>query len=142
VKFGLRPSSGRAGTHVSLRTEREREFGDVVPVRGIDNHKEIVIAGRQIDLLDLNFHFLGEFPSSFGALGSVLDRADSRSVHLSEHMNIGMPSSMWLLKEIADRCGSRMAHSDLMWSRRGRLLTIHSSTAASTATTRPMITWA
>ena len=70
VKFGLRPSSGRAGTHVSLRTEREREFGDVVLVRGIDYHKEIVVAGSEVDLLDLNSHFLGEFPSSLRAARS------------------------------------------------------------------------
>ena len=63
-------------------------------------------------------------------------------------MNIGMPSSMWLLKKIADRCGSARNLWNVngsFWSHvveTGRLLTIHSSTAASAATTRPMITWA
>ena len=77
LKFGLRPSAGGAGTHASLRAEGECEFGDVVPVRGIDNNKEIVVAGSEIDLLDFNSHFLGELPSRLSPLGSVLDRTDS-----------------------------------------------------------------
>jgi len=32
LKFGLRPSAGGLGTHISLRAERECELGDVVPL--------------------------------------------------------------------------------------------------------------
>jgi hypothetical protein len=64
LKFGLRPSAGSAGTHVSLRAEGECALGNVVPVRGIDNHEQIVIAGCEIDLLDFNPHFLGELPTA------------------------------------------------------------------------------
>src|SRR6476646_8465562 len=76
LHFGLRPGSDRARTHVSLRTERKRELGDVVPVRSVDNDQEIVVAGGHIDLLDFNSHFLGQIASGLGALGSILDRAD------------------------------------------------------------------
>src|SRR5713226_3542972 len=77
LKFGLRPGAGGEGSQVSLRAERDCEFGDVVPVRGIDNDKEIVVAGSEIDLLDFNAYFLGELPSRLSPLGSVLDRTDS-----------------------------------------------------------------
>src|SRR5262245_26540376 len=43
-KFGLRPSPDGSGTHVSQRAEREREFRNVVPTRGIDNEKEVIVA--------------------------------------------------------------------------------------------------
>jgi hypothetical protein len=76
LKFGLRPSAGGTGTHVPLRAEREREFGDVVPIRGVDNDKEIIVARSQIDLLDFDSHFLGQLSRSLGALRSVFDRAD------------------------------------------------------------------
>jgi hypothetical protein len=42
-----------------MRAEREREFGNVVPVRGVDNDKKIVVAGSEVDLLDFNPHLLG-----------------------------------------------------------------------------------
>src|SRR3954453_4419936 len=77
LKLGLRPGSDRARTHVSLRTERQRELGDVVPVRSVDNDQKIVVARGHIDLLDFNSHFLGQIASGLGALGSILDRADS-----------------------------------------------------------------
>src|SRR6185312_6753842 len=77
LKFGLRPGSDRARTHVSKRTERQRELGDVVPVRSVDNDQKIVVARGHIDLLDFDSHFLGQIASGLGALGSILDRADS-----------------------------------------------------------------
>jgi hypothetical protein len=73
LEFRLRPSSDGAGTNVSLRADRERPFGDVVAVRGIDNDKEIVVSGREVDLFDFNSHFLGELPRPLCPLGSVLD---------------------------------------------------------------------
>src|SRR5215831_9950257 len=77
LKFGLRPNAGSAGPHAPLRAERECEFRRVVAVRSIDDDQEIALAGREVDLLDLNSHFLGQVLSGFGALGSILDRADS-----------------------------------------------------------------
>src|SRR5262249_4417019 len=77
MKFGLRPNAGSGGPHVPLRAERECEFRRVVAVRSIDDDQEIALAGREVDLLDLNSHFLGQVLSGFGALGSILDRADS-----------------------------------------------------------------
>jgi hypothetical protein len=75
--FGLGPSSGGAGAHVSERTERKREFGDMVPERRFGDDKDIVLAGGEINLLDLDPDFLGEFFCRFAALGSVLDVANS-----------------------------------------------------------------
>src|SRR5262245_31264772 len=60
-----------------MRAQRQREFGDVVAVGGIEDDQEIAIARRQIDLLDLDSHFLGQILSGFGSLGSILDRTDS-----------------------------------------------------------------
>src|SRR5215211_3925140 len=77
LKFGLGPSPGSAGTHISLRAEREREFCDVVPIWGIDDEKEIVIAGSEIDLSDFDSHLLGQIASGLGTLGRVLYRPDS-----------------------------------------------------------------
>src|SRR5262244_390323 len=77
MKFGLRPNAGSAGPHASFRAERECEFRRVVAVRSIDDDQEIALAGREVDLLDLNSHFLGQILSGFGALGSILDRTDS-----------------------------------------------------------------
>src|SRR5260370_39254607 len=74
LKFGLRRGAGGAGTHVSLRAEREGELGDIVPDRGVDNDEEIIVAGRQIDFLDFNTQFLRELSRGLSALGSVLDR--------------------------------------------------------------------
>jgi hypothetical protein len=39
LKFGLGPGASGPRPHVSLRAERERELGDVVSVRGIDNEQ-------------------------------------------------------------------------------------------------------
>src|SRR5262249_25945253 len=77
LKFGLRPNASGAGAHAPLRAQRQREFGDVVAVGGIEDDQEIAITRRKIDLLDLNSHFLGQILSGFGALGSILDRTDS-----------------------------------------------------------------
>src|SRR5262249_39748139 len=77
LKFGLRPNASGAGAHASMRAQRQREFGDVVAVGGIEDDQEIAIARRQIDLLDLDSHFLGQILSGFGSLGSILDRTDS-----------------------------------------------------------------
>jgi hypothetical protein len=44
-KFGLRPSPDGSGAHVSQRADREREFSNVVPIWGIDNENEVVVAG-------------------------------------------------------------------------------------------------
>src|ERR1700730_2844910 len=77
LKLGLRPSAGGAGAHVSLRAEGECEFGDVVPVGGIDNDQEIVVAGSQIDLLDVNSQLLCKLASRLRPLGSLLDQTDS-----------------------------------------------------------------
>src|ERR1700674_714563 len=77
LKFSLRPSTGGTRAHVALRTERQREFGDVVPIGRIEDDNEVAVTGREIDLLDLNAHFLGKIACGLSALGGLLDRTDS-----------------------------------------------------------------
>src|SRR5215831_7560491 len=77
LKFGLRPNASGPGAHASLRAQRKREFGDVVAVGGIEDDQQIAVARREIDLFDLNSHFLRQILSSFGSLGGILDRTDS-----------------------------------------------------------------
>src|ERR1700730_4131848 len=59
--FGLGPSSGGGGAHVSQRTDCKPEFGDMVPERCFRDDKEVMLAGAKINLLDLDPDFLGEF---------------------------------------------------------------------------------
>src|SRR5260370_38141902 len=75
--FGLGPSSGGAGAHVSQRTECKREFGDMVTERRFGDDKDVMLARGEINLLDLDSDFLGEFSRRFAVLGSVLDGANS-----------------------------------------------------------------
>src|SRR6478672_3302949 len=77
LEVGLRPNASGAGTHVSLRADRKREFGDVVAVGRVENDQEIAVARGQIHLFDVNSDFLREFLRGFGALGGLLDRTDS-----------------------------------------------------------------
>src|SRR5437899_12357574 len=76
-EFRLRPRPGGARAHIANCAERQREFGNVIAARRIDEQHEIAVAGREIYLLDLNAHFLGEIAGSLRALGRVLDRANS-----------------------------------------------------------------
>src|SRR6266850_4745194 len=75
--FGLGPGSGGAGAHVSQRTGCKREFGDMIPERCFGDDKEIMLARGEINFLDLDPDFLGEFSRRLTALRSVLDRANS-----------------------------------------------------------------
>src|SRR5512132_2857451 len=54
LEFGLGPGSRGAGANVPQRASREREFGDVVAARRFDNDEQIVFAGGEIDLFDLD----------------------------------------------------------------------------------------
>jgi hypothetical protein len=56
-----------------LRPKCECKFCDVVSVGSVYDDKEVVLAGREIDLLDFNSHFLGQFLRGFSPLRSVLD---------------------------------------------------------------------
>ena|SRR6478672_1071090 len=73
LKFGLRPSATSTSAHVTLRPKCECKFCDVVSVRSVYDDKEVVLAGREIDLLDFNSHFLGQLLRGFSSLRSVLD---------------------------------------------------------------------
>ena len=73
LKFGLRPSATSTGAHVTLRPKCECKFCDVVSVGSVYDDKEVVLAGREIDLLDFNSHFLGQLLRGFSSLRSVLD---------------------------------------------------------------------
>src|SRR5258707_3789911 len=75
--FGPAPSSGGAGAHVSKRTGCKREFGDMIPERCFGDDKEIMLARGEINFLDLDPDFLGEFSRRLTALRSVPDRANS-----------------------------------------------------------------
>src|SRR5262245_14659722 len=77
LELGLRPGASGAGAHVSLRAQRERVFRHVVAVGSVDDDEEIVVAGGEIDLLDLDPQLLGEFAGCLRPLGSVLDRTDA-----------------------------------------------------------------
>ncbi len=44
IKFGPWPSLVRAGTHVSMRADRERPFGKIISARRLDDEKKIVFA--------------------------------------------------------------------------------------------------
>src|SRR5262245_29416531 len=77
LELRLRPGAGGAGPHVALRAERERVFRHVVAVGSIDNDQQIVVAGGEIDLLDLDPQLLGELAGGLRPLGSVLDRTDA-----------------------------------------------------------------
>jgi len=94
MEFGLRPNAEGAGAHASMRGEREREFGGVIAVRSIQDDQEIAVARCQIDVLDLHPDLLGQLLGGFGALGRSLMERIPCSVQLSEHMNIGMRSSI------------------------------------------------
>ena len=73
LKFGLRPSATSTGAHVTLRPKCECKFCDIVSVGSVYDYKEVVLAGREIDLLDFNSHFLGQLLRGFSSLRSVLD---------------------------------------------------------------------
>jgi hypothetical protein len=57
-EFGLRPSTDSTGPHVSERAQRKSKFRDVVSVGCIDDDEQIAVAGREIDFLDFDAHFL------------------------------------------------------------------------------------
>src|SRR5260370_2092423 len=75
--FGLGPSSGGAGAHVSQRTDCKREFGDMVPESGFGDYKEVMLARGEINLLDLHPDCLGEFSCLLPTCVCVPDRASS-----------------------------------------------------------------
>src|SRR5262245_21636697 len=77
LELGLRPGAGGAGPDVSLRAEGERVFRHVVAVGRVDDDEEIVVAGGEIDLLDLDPQLLGELAGGLRPLGSLLDRTDA-----------------------------------------------------------------
>src|SRR5262245_4643810 len=77
LELRLRPGAGGTGAHVALRTERERVFRHVVAVGSIDDDEQIVVAGGEIDLLDLDPQLLSELAGRLRSLGSVLDRTDA-----------------------------------------------------------------
>jgi hypothetical protein len=56
-----------------LRSKCECKFCDVVSIGSIHDEKEVVLAGREIDLLDFNSHFLGQLLRGLSSLRSVLD---------------------------------------------------------------------
>jgi hypothetical protein len=56
-----------------LRPKCEYKFCDIVSVGSVYDYKEVVLAGREIDLLDFNSHFLGQLLRGFSSLRSVLD---------------------------------------------------------------------
>jgi hypothetical protein len=49
----------------------------MVPERCFGDDKEVMLTRGEIDLLDLDPDFLGEFSRRFAALGSIPDRANS-----------------------------------------------------------------
>src|SRR5882724_12143396 len=53
------------------------EFGDMIPERCFGDDKEIMLARGEINFLDLDPDFLGEFSRRLTALRSVPDRANS-----------------------------------------------------------------
>jgi hypothetical protein len=85
LKFGLGPGPGGAGPHITLRTDRHRELGDVVTAGRLDNDQEVALAGGEIDLLDLNAELLGELPRGLRTFRSVLDRANSLIGPIDRH---------------------------------------------------------
>src|SRR6516165_325863 len=77
LKFALRPRSGSGRANISQRTKRKREFGNILAMSGVDNEEQIVLAGGEIDLLDIDAQFLCKRFCGLTALGSVLDLANS-----------------------------------------------------------------
>src|SRR2546423_885790 len=75
--FGLRPGSGGAAAHITLRAERKREFGHIVPARSFDDEEEIGVAAGQKDLLDFDSDFFCKIARGFSTLGRILDRTDA-----------------------------------------------------------------
>jgi hypothetical protein len=75
--FWLGPGARGVGAHVSQRTDRKREFGDIVSLRRFGDDEDVVLARREINLLDVDADFFGERSRRFGATGSLLDRTNS-----------------------------------------------------------------
>src|SRR5262249_153152 len=77
VEFLLGPCSRRACANIAEGAGHHRECGDVVAARRFNNGKQIVRAGREIELLDLDPELLGEVLGGLAPLGSILDGSDS-----------------------------------------------------------------
>jgi hypothetical protein len=48
LKFRLRPRSGGSGANNPQRTNRKREFSNVVATFGFNNEEQIVLAGGEV----------------------------------------------------------------------------------------------
>ena len=64
LKFRLRPRPGGGGANVPQRTNCKREFCNVVAACSFNDEEQIVLTGREVDLLDIDAQF---FASSFAA---------------------------------------------------------------------------
>ena len=94
LKFGLRPSSGGSSAHVAQCSEGECKLGNVIPIGSIYNDNEVVVAGREIDLLDSTPTFLASSLEASALLGASLTERIPWSVQLRDSMNVGMCSSL------------------------------------------------
>jgi GNAT superfamily N-acetyltransferase len=77
AQLGLGPGARRPGANVSVGADPERKLRDAVVVRCVDDRNEIVLAGREIDLLDHDADLLGEGMRVAHAFRPVLDGADA-----------------------------------------------------------------
>jgi len=66
----------------------------VIAERCFGDDKNVMLAGGEIDLLDLDSDFLGELFRRFAALGASLTLRIPWSVQLMVNMNVAMSSSM------------------------------------------------
>ena len=57
--------------------DRQGELGYVVAVRCLGHDEDIGLAGRQIDLFDVDADFLRHLTRGLCALGAILDIADT-----------------------------------------------------------------
>src|ERR1700683_4552688 len=67
-----------ARAHIALPANRHGEFCNVVAVRRLENGNNVGVAGRQVQLLDVDVEFLGQFARRFRAFGAFLDMTDSQ----------------------------------------------------------------
>ena len=77
VHLGLGPGVDGAASHTALRSEHHCKLGDVIPIRSIDDRNDIVLAGGEVDFLDLDSYLLGKLTRGLSALGSSLDVANA-----------------------------------------------------------------
>jgi hypothetical protein len=77
MELGLRPSSRGAGADVAEGAGCERTFGYIIAAWRLGDDEQIVLAGGEINLLDLDSYFLRKLLGGLASLGSILDSADS-----------------------------------------------------------------